>query len=987
MTYGHEFVAPFNTEQAQNASMSAEDVCKTIQLPPGFKLAAFAQEPDVQNPISLTTDERGRLWVAENYSWAGARDGNFEPKLRDRIVILSDEDGDGRMDRRQVFWDQAERLTSVEVGFGGVWALCSPQLLFIPDKDRNDVPDGPPVVILDGFDIHSVQHTVANGLKWGPDGWLYGRQGILGTSHIGPPGASPQDRVAINTGVWRVHPVDGRCEAVMHGMTNPWGFDFDAVGEMFVINTVIGHLWHVVPGARTERMSGLDFNPHAYQLIRQTADHVHWDTGDTWDAVRNGVTGATNSAGGGHAHTGLLIYQGDNWPASFHGKAYTLNIHGRRINCDHLQQTDVGYKATHGQDMAMFQDPWFRGIDLINSPDGGVYIADWSDTGECHEMDGVHRTSGRIYKLSYGQPERKAIDLAALDDAALVDLQRHPNDWFTRQARRLLQQRAANGQSIDPEAVRRLTHLYYSDSDRVLRLRALWTLFLVNQAAPDWLVEQLQNEDEHVRSWSIRFLVENCQTLASQPELLQRIVTEFTARAGAESSGLPLLHLAAALQRLPIDSRWSIGTVLASRPEPAFAKNRTLSIMVWLALEPVVASDFDKAAALLRTTTFPLVRENTARRLASDLDLHPQGVEDALAIAAESKALAPQIVAGLVKGLAGRRDCSVPANWPAVYDQLSTAPREKIDDDLTTLAVIFRDAKVLGQLRRLAGDTSAATPTRVRALELVLTNAPQDFGPELRRLADDPAIAVDAIRGLALYDDEQLRSSLLADYGTLRAPARAAVIDLLASRPESARALMKAIEDKRIPSGDVSVVNVRHMLAFNDEPLSQAIQQHWGDIRSTPQEKQALITAYKARLGATAISQGDLKVGQAVFTRTCAGCHKLFGEGGDSGPDLTGSDRKNLDYMLQNIVDPSAIVAAGHRATMFFTTEGRVVTGIVRERSPHTVVVENQQGRQTLELRDIEKSKPTNMSLMPDGILETLSEAQVRDLFAYLMSK
>ncbi len=243
-----DFPTPRNSEKATDAPMPPDEVVKTATLPPGFQLSVFAAEPDVQNPIAIATDSRGRLWVAENYSWSGAGMGNFDAQQRDRIVILEDSDSDGHFDKRTVFWDQAHKLTSVEIASGGVWAICLPRLLFIPDADRDDRPDGPPLVVLDGLDEGAVGHTPANGLKWGPDGWLYARHGIQATSSIGRPGASDSQRVKINTGVWRYHPGRGVVEAVMYGMTNSWGFDYDEHGEMFAINTVIGHLWHVVPG-------------------------------------------------------------------------------------------------------------------------------------------------------------------------------------------------------------------------------------------------------------------------------------------------------------------------------------------------------------------------------------------------------------------------------------------------------------------------------------------------------------------------------------------------------------------------------------------------------------------------------------------------------------------------------------------------------------------------------------------------------------------
>ena len=588
---GHEdsFPHPPNTEKSTGQPMSPDEVCASARLPAGFHLIPFAAEPDVANPIAITTDDRGRLWVAENYTWAGADAGNFDTNLRDRIVILADTDGDGRSDTRTVFFDRVERLTSVQVGMGGVWLLCPPQLLFLPDKNRDDIPDGPPEVVLDGFDIKNSTHTVANGLKWGPDGWLYGRQGILGTSRIGVHGADDSQRITLNTGVWRYHPTRRVVEVVMHGMTNPWGFDFDAFGEMFVTNTVIGHLWHVVPGGRNERMFGSDFNPYAYQLLPQTADHVHWDSAEAWADVHKGVTDRTSAAGGGHAHTGLMIYQGDNWPAEYRGRAYTLNLHGRRLNCDVLGRTPVGYVGAHGPDMCFIADPWFRGMDVISGADGGVFIADWSDTGECHEMGGVHRSSGRIYKLTYGTTSAATkVDVANANDEQLVQMQTNRNDWFARRARLVLQERASAGSLNAAVCREKLLQLFGESADPLVRIRALWTLQVCNCVNGPWLISQLHHPDEHVRVWAVRFLTDGHER--EDTNGWSPLVKEFTTLAEKDPSGLVLLYLASALQKIPVEMRWPLGEAIATRPESAFADDRTLAIMLWLGFEPAICA-------------------------------------------------------------------------------------------------------------------------------------------------------------------------------------------------------------------------------------------------------------------------------------------------------------------------------------------------------------------------------------------------------------
>src|SRR5688572_2047372 len=324
--FAHEFPAPVNSgnEKGAKPPMTPEEAVKSIKLPEGFKATLFAGEPDVQNPIACAWDSRGRLWVAENYTYAET-DKTFDHSMRDRILIFEDTDNDGRHDTRTVFADNLKNLTSTELGYGGVYATAAPNLLFIPDKNRDDKPDGEPAVLLDGFDAWSIRHNFVNGLKWGPDGWLYGRHGIQATSNVGRPGAPDSERVKINCCIWRFHPVRKSFEVVTWGGTNPWGHDWDAEGEGFFTNTVTGHLYHIIPGAHYERMYGEDLNPHIYQLLPHTADHYHYDTSKSWTESRDGKAA---DFGGGHAHTGCMIYLGHNWPEQYRGKLFTINLHG-----------------------------------------------------------------------------------------------------------------------------------------------------------------------------------------------------------------------------------------------------------------------------------------------------------------------------------------------------------------------------------------------------------------------------------------------------------------------------------------------------------------------------------------------------------------------------------------------------------------------------------------------------------------------------------
>ncbi len=989
--FAEEFPPIYNSEKSTTSPLAPEEVVRTAKLPDGFRLSVFAAEPAVQNPIAIATDERGRLWVVENYTWAGASLGVWDDKLRDRVVILTDTDGDGRHDERKVFWDAGRKATSVEIGFGGVWVLTLPHLLFIPDKDRDDVPDGPPVVVLDGIDEKSVGHTPANGLRWGPDGWLYARHGIQGTSNIGKPEASDSQRVKINTGVWRYHPVRGTVEAVLHGMTNTWGFDFDQHGEMFVINTVIGHLWHVVPGAHTKRMYGTDINPHSYGLIEQVADHVHWDTGESWSDIRKGVSDKTSAAGGGHAHIGLMIYQGDNWPEQYRGGVYTLNLHGQRLNRDILAREGAGYTAHHGEDICFLSDPWYRGMDLITGPDGGVYISDWSDTGECHDHDGVHRGSGRIYKLTYGEPKKVlAFDMTTYDDQRLVELQNHPNDWWARQARRVIQERTAAADKLEAglqpsvavtQAVVSVT--LETAKDPAHRLRLLWAAHAAGADVDMDLEKVFRNsKNEHERVWRLRMAAE--QFTPDDEQFPTELAESIAKLAGTEPSGLVQLYMASALQRMTLEQRWPVAEALCSHKE--FAGDRMLPLMIWYGIEPAVPRDRGRAIKLISTSKIPLVRQYIARRLTEDIESQSATVETLLQLADRSEQVARDIVAGMAEALRGWSRAPQPAAWTATAAKLSVSGSDEVKQHVQELGIVFGDGRASGDLLKIALDGDHDPNARRQALRTLLGGKPDNIVATLQNMSADRVLAIEAIRGLAAYDHPDTPTWLLKSWDRYGPAERSEAINTLTSRVVYAQALLDMLRKKRIAPGDISAFHARQISALGDAKLDQQLAELWGAVRESAVDKRETIDRLKTELTAKALAAAKPTHGRALFQKACANCHVLFGAGRKVGPDLTGSNRKNLDYLLENIVDPGASVGADFRAWVAVLDDGRVLNGVITEQSERTVTLQTAQEPVTLDRKSIDTFERTANSLMPDGLLQNLSEDDIRDLVAYLMS-
>ena len=590
-----------NTQKTNDVPLTPAEALKKITVPDGFRVSLFAGEPDVMQPIAFDFDDRGRLWVVECFSYP-----DFKNTNSDRIIILEDTDGDGRFDKRTVFFDKGHRLSGIAVGFGGVWVTSSPELLFIPDANGDGVPDGPPVVHLDGWTLKA-GHNLVNGMTWGPDGWLYGRHGITQPSLVGKPGTPEAERVKLSCSIWRYHPTRKIFEAVTHGTTNPWGLDFDENGHAFFSNNVIGHLWHAVPGARFKRMFGEDYNPHAYGLLESCSDHLHW-TGGKWQDSR-GNKPEQDALGGGHSHSGGMIYLGDNWPKEYRGAFFLGNIHGNRVLFDTFERQGSGFVAKHGKSFLMGNDPWFRPVSMHYGPDGGVFVSDWNDLGECHDYDGAMRSSGRLYKVTYGAPKPLLnLDVARLSDAELVKLQLHRNDWFVRHARRVLQERAAAGK-LDKSTHPALIEMLRLNPDTAHQLRALWTLHATGGTSEALLLRLINHQSEHMRWWCVQLLVEDRKASPA-------VLAQFAKLAKEDKSPLVRLALTSALQRLPLADRWTVAEALASHAEDAADQN--LPLMLWYAIEPLVPADRVRALQLMAKCQIPQVREFITRRMAAN---------------------------------------------------------------------------------------------------------------------------------------------------------------------------------------------------------------------------------------------------------------------------------------------------------------------------------------------------------------------------------
>ena len=994
-----DFPQPYNSEPDMSIPlMPAAEAAAKFQVPPGFKVSVFASEPDVQNPIAMSWDARGRLWIAENYTYA-ERSKRFELGLRDRVLIF-DGTNTGHFTKRTVFTDDVQMLTSLEVGHGGVWLMCPPQLLFIPDRNGDDKPDGPAEVMLDGFTPpQDNYHNFANGLRFGPDGWLYGRCGASAPGDVGAPGTPAAERIPLRGTMWRFHPKTHVFEALSSGTTNPWGHDWNEHGELFFINTVNGHLWHGITGAHYVRPHTIDPNPHAYAQIDQHADHWHFDTAAGWNqkAVNDSrnVNATVDRLGGGHAHIGMMFYLGDNWPAEYHDHLFTWNMHGRRANQEIIERKGSGYVGKHGTDILLAEDKWFRGLELGYGPDGGVFALDWSDTGECHDSTGVHRTSGRIFKIKHGEPKRvEPFDLAKMDESELVKLHTHKNEWWSRQARLELTGRAESGKSTD-NAAQLLHAMFVSDADIVHKLRALWTLHCIGATDVEFLKLQLKHLNEHVRTWAIRLLTDHwpldtCMSHVPSGTRMMHNAMETTRRlalvAYSENSGLVRLALASALQRSPVIFRHRIASGLVTHRENA--NDHNLPLLIWYGLIPLAEGNQTQLAEIAVKCELPTTRRLIARRLVEDIEKNPTRVNMLINASYEKgAAFQSDILTGFAEGLSGWRKAYKPSTWDRFAASLAKSDDNALRGRVRELSVLFGDGRALDEVKKIALDGKAELGARKAALQTLIENNPPDLRGVCEQLLSTRFLNAVAVRGLARFDDPAIGERLAKSYRNFHDTERGAVMETLVSRATFAKALLTEIAAGKIPRAEVTPFHARQIRGLNDPALTKLLTEAWGELREPAADKKALIAKVKTRLTPAVLAKADLPAGRVAFTTVCATCHRLYGQGGEIGPDLTGSGRDNLDYLLENIADPSAVVNADFRMTIAELKDGRMLAGVVPAQTARTVTIRALTGSTTVERSEIKKLEQSAVSMMPEGLLEALSETQVRDLIGYLMQK
>jgi putative membrane-bound dehydrogenase-like protein len=983
-----------------------------MYLPEGFRAELVAAEPDIQQPVAFAFDERGRIWVAEAYSYPTRRPPG---QGLDKIVILEDRDGDGRFETRKVFAEGLNLVSGIEVGHGGVWLGAAPELLFIPDRNHDDVPDGPPEVLLDGFGFQDT-HECLNSFLWGPDGWLYGNQGVFNTAHIGRPGAPESERIELRAGVWRFHPVRRKFEVFASGGSNQWGLDYDERGQLFMTHCRSywgrGLTTHVIQGGHFWNQANANYAP--FIIANPPPDFPGYRNYMLASARYDHGAGGAGKPGsdliyGGHAHVGTMIYLGDNWPDEFRGRLFTHNLHGHQINQQVNHRLGSGFDTVHaGRDMFFCSDPKYVAIDLQYGPDGAVYVIDWYDQQHCHNPNTElwDRSNGRIYRIEFAatyQPRK--VDLGAADDAHLVGWQRHKNEWFGRTARRLLQERAA-ARPIDAKAVSALREMARRDPDPLLRLRGLWALHAIGACSNATARQAMSDKDESLRAWAVQLSAEERD---ASPPLLK----EFVRLAQTDPSPTVRRYLASAAQRVPSKSAWQLIDALAQHGEDR--DDRNIPYLIWaglaqrltpqLSVAPADSSAAETAVEGRRVRFgsddsrsldrgFAVAGRSQMTQLtdwihwyAATFDGESLNRAVALLDKAEGETLRRRL-AGIELATSARARAAGPAPqaWSGIAPRLYASGDVRVRRQAERLAAVFGDTSMFPQLRQVLADARADVDWRRHAFGVLSRALDRAALPVFVGLLDDPAFRSPTISLLARFDAPNIPGALIDRFDRLTGPDRAAALNTLTSHASFAVRLLDAVAAGAIKRDQLTAFHVRQLTQLKDDEVDRRVTATWGRIQQSSADKRALIARLEKVFDEAPLWAYDAGAGREHFLKLCSQCHRIGQDGNRVGPELTGAGKNGVRYFLENVIDPDAVIGADFRMTLVETRDGDLVSGLVTAESATALTVRTVTEEVVIAKADVTDRRTSEKSLMPEGLLEPLSDREQLELLKFLTS-
>ena len=948
-------VIPHRQDRPPNKPYSAPEAARRMTVPEGFTVEVVAAEPDIVNPIAMTFDDRGRIWVTESVEYPRKAGGIG----RDRVKVLEDTDGDGRAEKVTIFAEGLNIPTGVAVGYGGIWILNAPDLLFCREKDGREISRE---VVLTGFG-RADSHELPSSLTWGPDGWLYGLNGVFNPSRIGSNNGKTYD---FTCAMWRVHPRTREFQVFAEGTSNPYGIAWDGEGSAIieVCHWANDHLFHFVETGYYQRQAGA-YPPFTWR-IGSITDHGHQKT----------------------AYCGIANLDTAAFPEQYRGRICVGNLHGGCINVDRLERDGSTYIAKAEPDLLTANDVWFMPVSMKVGPDGCLYILDWYDRYHCsqdaaRDPAGVDRLKGRLYRLRYGNaPRSKLFDLGAETDGQLVARLGSDNIYFRESAQRLLTERDGGSLSIRAELQTLVTN---RQTPRTQRLGALWCIIGAGPLDPSFHLKVLGDEDAAVRAWAVR--------AAGNGRICTPEVREAAVRLARDPS--PDVQLQVAVAATKLDGADALAVLVDVLNH--CGHDKLIPAIVWPNLHPLLDSQGARFAELAASDGRPAspalaaVLPRCVDRMLAGATFNAPSIAALFDVTAKR---APDRLSACVAVVSGRLDSLDKARASALAGQLKS-PLQRIADDKRLAAARFGAQLLAARLgiggldaaavRRIFVNASEPQATRLQALDaLVALRDPSllESLPELLATST-PEFTTRVLPALGRLEDPKLADVVIAQYPKLAAEVKPLAVDLLMQREPWARRLLDAVLAGKLPRSVLDANHLRKILESNDREAIWAVEKAFGRVREERNPEREKVVREMGQV--LREMKGDPHAGRLVFRNFCGQCHTLYGEGGNVGPDLTGNGRGSFEQLLSNVFDPSLVIGPQYQVTTVVTKDGRNLTGLITENGEQRIVVRMAgEGEEAVPRNNVKYTRVSKLSMMPEGIETLLSRQDLADLFAFL---
>jgi len=950
---------PARYDRPPNLPYAPNDALARMSVPPGFHVDLVAAEPDIVNPIAMTFDDRGRIWITESVEYPRKSAGPG----RDCVKLIEGVDGQGRATKVTTFVDGLNIPTGIAVGYGGVWVLNSPDLLFFREKDGKPLDRQ---VVLTGFG-RTDSHELPSSLTWGPDGWLYGLNGVFNQSHVISADGKRHD---FTCAMWRFHPRTHEFQVFAQGTSNPYGIAWDSQGSAIieVCHWATDHLFHFVETGYYQQQAGI--YPPFTMKIGSITDHGHQKT----------------------AYCGIAILDSDVFGPQWRGRVCVGNLHGGCINVDRLERDGSTYLSKGEPDLLCANDDWFMPVSLKIGPDGCLYILDWYDRYHCsqdaqRDPAGVDRTRGRLYRLRYGAPPHvPRFNLAAESDDQLFSRLASSNIFFRESAQWLLSERlTADSASVQPLRVALQGVVLDHGSPRQARLRAFWALIGSGTLDPSFHTKLLTDPDPAFRAWAVRAAGNFGKVSPAIRDLVAGL-------AGDPSPDVQLQVVIASRKIEQLDALPTLVEVLRR-----CGQDKLIPAIVWPNLHPLLEARGGRFATMLTSTDSsmsPAISTLMPRIIdrllsARDPDAHAVAVLLGYALRRDAEHV-PQSIAAVSAKVADLDG----ATAARLKEELAPLIDKSLKDSHSA-PLRFAAMLLAGRLHLASIDAaevrskflSDAEPesTRLEALDALIAFGDRSLPDVLPQvLSSSPAsFTTRVLAAFGRVEDPRLADVILGQYSNLKPEIQPLAIDLVMQREPWAKKLLDAVLAGKLPKGVLNANYLRKIMDTDDREAIWAVEKAYGQVR---QERDPAREKVVAEMGQYLRKNlGDPLAGQRVFKNFCAQCHTIYGQGAKIGPDITANGRSNFDQLLSNVFDPSLVIGPGYQVVTVVTRDGRNLTGLLAEDNDQRVVVRLPGGGEEAVMRNnVKYTRISKLSMMPEGIENLLSRKDLCDLFAFL---